>query len=181
MTCAPDKLPDGERFVQEMHVLGRQQKIQVRRICPQDNALEREFIEGLSPQSNYYRFMGALPHPSESIINRLTHIDFTRDMALIATICNGSTEQPIAIARYCTEDGVDCEFAIAVTDKWQGLGIGRQLMEMLIRSARDMGYRKMFGTIYSENRRMINFVRKLGFSPRVNLNDPVITLAELDL
>ena len=60
-------------------------------------------------------------------------------------------------------DGESCEFAIVAADEWQGKGVARKLMGVLIEAARARGIKYMNGDFLSENTRMIRFVTTLGF------------------
>ncbi len=135
----------------------------VRPIKPEDAALEQAFVASLSTDSRYMRFLHHLSTFSAAMIARFTQIDYDREMALIAL--SGEANQAIVgVARYCPNpDRFSAEFAIAVTDAWQGRGIGHQLMVKLIECARAAGYRDLTGTVFSANVPMLKMVRNLGF------------------
>ncbi len=89
-------------------------------------------------------------------------------MALVAT----SKEVIIGIARYITNpDFQSCEFAIVVADVWQGKGLGYQLMDHLIKVAKERGLKVMSGTIFSSNASMLTLVKNLGFSIETDTDD----------
>ena len=52
---------------------------------------------------------------------------------------------------------------IVVSDRFQGKGVGSQLMEALIRKARSMGIRKIWASTYLDNIRSRKFHEKHGF------------------
>ena len=56
-------------------------RVLIRPIRKEDAALEREFLERLSPESRAYRFLGQMK-VSDEMARRLTDIDRERDMAL---------------------------------------------------------------------------------------------------
>ena len=85
-------------------------------------------------------------------------------MAFIATVDQGGVEKEIGVVRYATSpDGESCEFAIVVADDWQGKGLARRLMGILIDTAGSSGLRYMRGDFLAENTRMLAFVASLGF------------------
>jgi acetyltransferase len=85
-------------------------------------------------------------------------------MAFIAMVEEGGKETEIGVARYATNpDGESCEFAIVVSDSWQGKGVARRLMGVLIDAARASGLKYMNGDFLAENTRMLRFVSSLGF------------------
>ncbi|MCB1669746.1 MAG: GNAT family N-acetyltransferase [Gammaproteobacteria bacterium] len=140
----------------------------IRPILPEDADIEWEFVHGLSAQSRYYRFCAGTRDLTPAMVSYFTHIDFSVHMALIAVIVKpDGKEREIAVGRYFKLDtGNGCEFAIVVDDRYQGLGVGHRLMELLIEDARTKGYAVMEGEVVADNRRMLDFVRELGF--RVN-------------
>ncbi|MBP9714456.1 MAG: GNAT family N-acetyltransferase [Sterolibacterium sp.] len=141
--------------------------VTLRPIKPEDAPLKQAFVQKLSPQSRYFRFMNTLRELTPSQLARLTQIDYDREMAFIATIHEkgSSQEIQIGVARYAINpDNISCEFAIVVADDWQGQGIARRLMEILIDTARKQpGLQTMHGDFLVENQHMIGFISRLGF------------------
>src|SRR5258708_13491933 len=78
-------------------------------------------------------------------------------MALIASATIEGAETAIGVARYARlADDVICEFAITVADAWQGCGIGRKLLAMLVDSARGHGLRQIIGDVLATNTPMLH-------------------------
>src|SRR5258708_16369009 len=112
--------------------LGVAHSITVRPIRPEDIDLETEFARKLSKETRYNRFLGGGIRLTPEMLEKFTRIDFSRDMALIASATIEGTETAIGVARYARlADGATCEFAITVADAWQGRGIGRKLLALL--------------------------------------------------
>jgi len=149
------------------------QSVTIRPIKPEDGAMEQEFVHGLSAESKYYRFMNTIRELSQSQLNRLTQIDYDREMAFVATVKQDDEEFEVGVVRYATNpDGESCEFAIVVADDWQGKGLARRLMEVLIDTARnEAGLKYMYGEFLAENQRMIKFVTGLGFVLSIHPED----------
>jgi diamine N-acetyltransferase len=53
---------------------------------------------------------------------------------------------------------------IYLLHRFQGLGIGRALMDQAILSARELGYKRLLLGVYGENRSAIRFYEKAGFA-----------------
>lgn len=139
--------------------------VTIRPIMPEDANLEQEFVKGLSAESKYFRFMNTIRELAQSQLIRLTQIDYDREMAFVATTMEGERELELGVVRYATNpDAESCEFAIVVADAWQGKGLARRLMSVLIDTARSRGLKVMTGDFLAENRRMIKFVSSLGFA-----------------
>ncbi len=115
-------------------------RVLIRPIGKEDAGIERAFIERLSPESKEYRFLGQI-NPSDDMIRRLTDIDYRRDMAFVALRHEAGEKREIGVSRFCiSDDGASCECAVAVSDKWQGRGLGHLLMRHLIEVARQRGH-----------------------------------------
>jgi GNAT superfamily N-acetyltransferase len=154
----------------------------IRPITPQDKDAERAFLEGLSSDARRYRFLGQVRHPSEQLIDQLTHIDYVRDVAFVAVIDDTGRERIVGVGRYSTDAaGSQCECAVTVDDEWQNKGLGTLLMRHLIDVAKTHGIRRMVSVDSAENVRMKELARYLGFDSRMDPDDASQVIHELDL
>lgn len=162
--------------------LGEGTDVVIRPIRPEDAVIEREFVDSLSRQSRYFRFMYSLSRITPQMLSRFTQIDYDREMALIAVIEEDGREREIGVTRYAMlPDQVSCEFAIVVADDWQNKGLARRLLSALIDAARYRRYRRMSGVVLKENRRMLDFVKALGFKAEPSSEDPDLVEVTLEL
>jgi RimJ/RimL family protein N-acetyltransferase len=137
--------------------------ITIRRISAADLLLEAEFVNGLSASTGYQRLMSPR-RPSPEELRRFTNIDDQHELALIATMLVQDKERQIGVARYVKESNPgDAEFAIVLSDAWQGRGVGTKLLESLLAAAKAHGVRRLIGMTLSENRGMLALGRKVGF------------------
>jgi len=136
----------------------------IRPIRPDDAGRERAFINGLSPESRYQRFMHNLREPGDALIEKFVNVDYQRNMALVAVTGEGAAERIIGVARYAADNDDTCEFAVAVADDWQCRGIGTTLVPLLFEHAARAGFRTIYGTILADNRRMIELSEWLGLT-----------------
>jgi len=136
----------------------------IRPIRPEDAQLTQTFVRSLSEESKYFRFMDTLSELSPTALARLTQIDYTREMALLALTEVDGGEVELGVARYAINpDGESCEFALVVNDQWQKQGIGHKLMDVLMDVARGKGMKAMEGEVLKTNRPMLKLVEALGF------------------
>ena len=156
--------------------------VTIRPIRPEDAIIEQEFVNGLSAQSRYFRFMYSLRKIDPKLLSRFTQIDYDREMALIAVIEKNGNEREIGVTRYTTlPDQSSCEFAIVVADDWQKKTLARKLLCALIDAARYRRFTRMFGVVLAENKRMLDFARSLGFKAEVRVDDRELVDIVLDL
>ncbi len=154
----------------------------IRPIGDADAALERQFIERLSPQSRRYRFLGTIKSPSPEFLRQLLHPETVRGVAFVALIGEGPEQQEIGVCRYsATADGHSCECAVAVSDEWQGKGLATLLMRQLIDTARQHGIERMYSIDASDNQGMRELAEQLGFQRHTDPEDPVLVIHTLAL
>ncbi|MDP2111808.1 MAG: bifunctional acetate--CoA ligase family protein/GNAT family N-acetyltransferase [Thiobacillus sp.] len=136
----------------------------IRPIRPEDAELTQGFVKSLSAESRYFRFMDAVSELSPVALARLTQIDYSREMALLALTEIDGREVELGVARYAIDpEGESCEFALVVNDQWQKQGIGHKLMDVLMDVARGRGIKVMEGEVLKANRPMLKLVEALGF------------------
>jgi acetyltransferase len=58
----------------------------------------------------------------------------------------------------------DAEFAIVVSDRWQGHGLGMRFLKLLLDIGRQEGVEHIFGQMLPDNHAMQHVCKKLGFA-----------------
>ncbi|MGB5492932.1 MAG: bifunctional acetate--CoA ligase family protein/GNAT family N-acetyltransferase [Sedimenticolaceae bacterium] len=146
----------------------------VRPIRPEDAEIEQDFVQNLSPESKYFRFMQSVDKLTPLMLARFTQIDYDREMALVAVLNQHTSDARIlGVARYISNpDRQSCEFALTVADAWQRKGVGRQLMQRLMAVARDRGIEIFQGEVLSNNTKMLRLCEQLGFHVGHGEHDP---------
>jgi acetyltransferase len=136
--------------------------VTLRPILPQDADAEQAFVSAMSPASRYRRFHQGISELSEGLLREFTQIDYRTHLALVAESSKDDDGTLVADARYVVnEDGTSADFAIAVADSWQGLGLGSELMQRLLRHARRAGLARLCGDVLSTNESMLGLMRRL--------------------
>jgi acetyltransferase len=149
----------------EQHIDWMDRKLLIRPIRPEDETTLADLIASLDPEDSRMRFFGTMRKLPRSQLARFTQIDYDREIALVAIErdANG-TERSLGEARMVADpDNAVAEFAILVASDVKGGGLGRVLMESLIACARNRGIGELRGETLSENIRMQDLARKLGF------------------
>ncbi|MBI2805832.1 MAG: bifunctional acetate--CoA ligase family protein/GNAT family N-acetyltransferase [Planctomycetes bacterium] len=139
--------------------------IVMRAIRPEDEPLIEDHHQALSEQSIRMRFFSMVKALSRDRLIRLCHLDYAREMALVAVrkTAEGKPEI-IGVSRYYMNPQTRAaEFAVIVRDAYQGEGLGQHLMECLITVARERGVRQLNGAVLRENGRMLALAKDLGF------------------
>lgn len=154
----------------------------VRPVHPNDAQMLQTLVQGLSPESRWFRFVSRFHELPPTMLSRFTLIDYDREMALVAVILERSvspegtvleSERIVGVSRYVTNpDQTSCEFSLVVADEFSGKGIGSRLMESIIDVARDKGLTEMDGLVLANNPDMLKLVRRLGFTVKPFPEDP---------
>ncbi len=156
--------------------------VHVRPVQPGDAAAEQAFVMALSSTSRRRRFHGAMKQLPPSVLRAMTAIDFRQHVALVAQAgCADGAARLVADARYVRDEEGGAEFAVAVADDWQGLGLGRALLLRLGRHARLGGVATLHGSVLGDNGPMLALMRSLGARLRDDHTDATIVQAAFSL
>lgn len=155
----------------------------IRPIQPDDRERIIELFNHLSPESRYLRFAHAISKLPDEFLDDILHLDYKKEMALVAVITNHSGMQEIVgISRYVTPPKKSsCEFSLSVSDSHTAHGIGTHLMLDLIAYAKENGLEEMQGYVLSKNLKMLHLVSDLGFQISNLDDDPDFKTVSLSL
>lgn len=152
-------------------------RVTVRAVRGDDKAALNEAFQHLSPDARYSRFMAQVRELSPAMLESATHPRGERDLAMVAVVGEAPAEMIVGGARYAAgPSGDECEFAVTLTDEWHGVGLARQLMELLMAAAAAQGFRSMEGYILAGNQDMRGLARRLGFSDEPMPGDATVRL-----
>ena len=173
-------LPYPARFAQVWPLPGGGE-YSVRPIRPDDAQMLQDLMQHLSPESRYFRFVSSITQLPPTMLARFTLIDYDREMALVAVFkertagADGEiteTERIVGVSRYITNpDQSSCEFALVVSDDFNGKGLGSRLMLSIMDVARERGLAEMDGLVLANNPGMLKLMRSLGFSVKTFAED----------
>jgi acetyltransferase len=149
-------------------VLENVDNLLIRPIKPEDAPLLSDLFDSLSPQTIYFRFFTPLKSLPHSMLSRFTQIDYDREIALVAIQDSKSKERMLGVSRVILGRGQEsAEFAILVSDQWQGKGIGAELLKQCLAIAKERNIQEVYGIVLAENTTMLALGRKLGFDMKI--------------
>ena len=149
-------------------------EVTIRPIRPEDEPLMVEFHKTLSDRSVYLRYFGIVSLEKRIMHDRLRRvcfIDYDREIALVADLKNrDGAHEILGVGRLIKEHGTDeAEFAILISDPWQGKGLGTELLKLLVEIGRTEGLRRIIGYISAENLTMKTVSEEAGFDMQFDI------------
>jgi len=161
-------------------------EVMIRPIRPEDEPLLVQFHKTLSEESVYFRYFHLINLSHRVAHERLTRIcfiDYDREMALVAERKDPQTRvsEILAVGRLSKIHGTDeAEFALLVSDQYQGLGLGTELLQRLVQVGRQEQIQRINATILFDNHPMQHICEKLGFQLHHSIADSWVN-AEIEL
>jgi acetyltransferase len=159
--------------------------VTIRPIRPEDEPLMVAFHTTLSEHSVYLRYFSPLKLSQRIAHERLTRIcfvDYDRELALVVEQRDphSGERQILGVGRLIKRHGTnEAEYAILVSDQWQGQGIGTELLRRLIQVGRDEHLSRITAEILPDNRVMQQISQRLGFRLQRSLRAPVQAVLDL--
>jgi acetyltransferase len=144
-------------------------EVLLRPIRPEDEPLVETLLGRQSRETLYFRFFGQAPKVNHQFLTRFTQIDYDREMAIVATQplagSSAAEEEILGVVRIIADPWREGgEYAILVSDHFQGKGLGRILTDYILEIARDMGLLHIHASVLATNQPMIGLFRKAGFT-----------------
>lgn len=148
-------------------------EVTIRPIRPEDEPLMVKFHKTLSDRSVHLRYFGLVSLEKRIMherLRRVCFIDYDREIALVADLKNrDGNHQILGVGRLIKEHGTnEAEFAVLISDPWQGKGFGSELLKLLVQIGRKEGLRRITGHISPENTTMKSVSEQVGFSLHFN-------------
>jgi ribosomal protein S18 acetylase RimI-like enzyme len=116
----------------------------------------------LSTQSLYRRFFAVKRNFTEKETSFFLDVDFVNHVALVAVAQNEGKPSIVGGGRYVVVKPGQAEVAFAVTDDYQGQGIGAALMRHLVAIGRGAGLREFIAEVLPSNTAMLKVFEKSG-------------------
>ena len=144
-----------------LHTLKNGVSVVFRPIECSDKPKFQDFFKSLSAASVHFRFLGIIKELPNETLEKYCNLDYSQEMAIVAETENEG--KIVAEVRLVLDsDRRQGEFALVVADAWQGLGLGIELLNYIIKVARDYGLSEIHCFVSSDNERMILLAEKVG-------------------
>ena len=135
----------------------------MRPVRPEDEEKFKRFFEKITPEDLRLRFFAPVRDFSHAFLARLTQLDYARAIAFVA-FDDESGEMMGAVRLHADANHETGEYGILLRSDLKGLGLGWELMRLMIEWAKVEGLREIDGQVLRENSTMLDMCRSLGFS-----------------
>jgi len=134
-------------------------------LLPTDREALREGYEHLSEETRFHRFLAAVPHLTDTMLDHLVDdVDGVHHVALVLLALdedgNGIPAGVARMIRYA-DDRAAADLAVTVVDEWQGNGVATALLDELLRRRPD-GVTRVVTTVTADNAASLAMLRRLG-------------------
>lgn len=170
------------KALEESVVLRDGRPVMFRPIRPEDQPAHVEFIARLTPDDIRSRFFHYFERLPDSQMARLTQIDYSREMAFIASAltADGQAETLGAVRAVADPDNHTAEFSIVVRSDLKGQGLGSRLLRKMIVYCQSRGTQVLAGEILAENEAIRGLLKAFHFRFEAG-EEPGLLRVSLDL
>ncbi len=145
-----------------------------------DEPILQDFLYSLSDDSIYRRFISSRKDMPHERVQRYVIIDYTKEITLLAVKQEESKEVILGIGQYSLNEGTHtAEVAFVVGDKYQGQGIGTELLSYLTFLAKRQGLLGFTAEVLWGNTAMLHLFEKMGFDMDRRREEGVVELTML--
>jgi acetyltransferase len=150
-------------------------EILLRPIRDDDGPLLQDLLANMSDEDRRRRFFSPIRTLSESLVQRLSHVDYRHDIALLAL--TAGTDTLLGVVRLASEgEPGRAEYAITLRSDYKGHGLGWLLMQRMLGLAARLGFLEVYGYVLRENEPMLRMAREFGFVVEAAPDEPEAVL-----
>jgi acetyltransferase len=169
-------------FAPRVVVLRDGRKVRLRALLPSDEQEILDAFDRLGADARYMRFMVAIREPNVERLRAVLASFPEKGFAIGATVPAPDGIDIVGTASFMLAPaGKDCEFAVSVVGQWAGAGLGKVLLEAVIKAARGRGLARMHGYVLARNKPMLGLAARLGFESAADPDDRSLRIVTLAL
>jgi acetyltransferase len=141
----------------------------LRPVQPEDEPMWLELLQRCSERSLWMRFRYLFKESTHELATRFCFIDYDRTMAIVAEVDDGSQRQLVGVGRLAADaDHREAEYAVLVSDDWQGRGLGGLLTDYCLEICQSWGINRVVAETTSDNDRMKRLLANRDFDRKGN-------------
>ncbi len=138
--------------------------VTLRPIKPEDEPMWHDLLASCSTESIWFRFSYLFKQTTHEMAARYCFIDYDREMGIVAEVEENGERKLIGVGRLVADMNHDAaEYAVIVTDRWHGHGLGGLLTDYCLEIAKKWGVKRVVAETSKDNSKMITTFRNRGF------------------
>ena len=143
-----------------------------RPIRAEDEPALKAFVDHQTSEDLRLRFFNAAHTFDHEDMANFTQLDYERQMAFVACVLTEGQWEIIGVVRTTTSpDNEDAEFGMMVRSDMKKMGIGRMLLEKMIRYTKSRGSKYLISETMRENTAMQALARRVGMAVESSPDD----------
>jgi acetyltransferase (GNAT) family protein len=132
----------------------------IRSASQADADLIRDFVCGLSPRSQYFRFFATVSPPSSGLLRALTGATGSADVLLVTDAAGAMIGHGMAADTRAADGHLETNIGLVIDDQWQLCGLGTTLLTTLVSRAAGRGVHNLVMDVLPENDRMRGIINR---------------------
>jgi RimJ/RimL family protein N-acetyltransferase len=140
--------------------------VTIRPLLPDDREKIAAAVRNLDRDSIYFRLFSYRKELTEQGLDRIMAVDSPRDVVLVVTHGEGTTERAVGSGRFVASDAKDAdptaEVAFMVDKDFHGQGLAGRLLKDLVAIARKRGITTLTAEVLADNKPMLAVFAKSG-------------------
>ncbi len=151
--------------------------IRFRPMKPSDEDAMRRLFYRCSREMIFYRYFYSIKTMDHNKMQTYVNVDYQKEFALVGF---NADRKIIGEARMIRDERTYFgEVAFLIDDKYQGLGIGTHMLDVLIGRSRDMGLKGLTAEVMADNQPMLKVFEKAGLPMDISTNNGIyrVTMA----
>ncbi|TWU45612.1 Succinyl-CoA ligase [ADP-forming] subunit alpha [Novipirellula aureliae] len=159
----------------EQFTLSDHTPLLLRPIAPEDEPQWCDLVASCSPETLRMRFRYMFKATTHEMATRFCFTDYDRELAIAAEIQHEGKPVFVGVGRLVADvDHREAEFAVLVSDKWQGHGIGAILTDYCLQLCKRWKIQSVVAEMSPANQRMIDIFSHRDFKLSRNIAEDVV-------
>jgi len=151
--------PDYPTALERTVTLGNGETLRIRPIRPDDEPRLTALYDRLSHQTAYQRFFAVRRRLPADWLHAFANVDYQRRFALVAERETVGGLEIVGVGRYePSETPGAAEVAFVLEDGYQGRGLGRLLLDEIVRVGVERGLTRFRAEVLGDNHRMLRLL-----------------------
>ena len=127
---------------------------------PADAEMIRDFVCGLSPRTQYFRFFASVCPPSTGLLRTLCGARGSADILIVTDRHGTMIGHGMAADGRAPGDRLETNIGLVISDPWQERGLGTTLLTLLASRAAGRGVEALVLDVLPENDKMRGIIRR---------------------